>query len=382
MKDTSDNTSIDSTLTALDNYVLLGNSGLRVSPLCLGTMTFGEEWGFGDNKESCKKIFDSYHAKGGNFYDTANIYTNGDSERFLGEYMADKRSECVIATKYTINPSTTEALAGRYSRPNPNAGGNHRKSLVESLDASLKRLGTGYVDVLYVHLWEYRTPVREVMRALDDTVRSGKALYVAVSDTPSWVVSSANTMAELRGLTPFIGFQTRYNLLNRSLESDIQPMSAEHGLGIVPWSILAEGFLSGKHTKEQATKVESKRKGQVQTHFKRPENWMILEEVKEIAKECKRTPAQVAVNWTFQKPGITSPLIGVRTLEQLEDNIGALDFTLSAEQMARLDRVSNPREWPFPQDVVRNLEKFTGVGIEIEMPEKYRAVQGLRTSKI
>ncbi|KAG0266911.1 hypothetical protein BG011_000050 [Mortierella polycephala] len=376
MKSTSDS-SINQTLTALDDYVLLGKSGLRVSPLSLGTMTFGEEWGFGNNKDACRKIFDSYYEKGGNFFDTANIYTNGDSERFLGEYIADKRSQCVIATKYSINPSTTEALAGRHTRINPNAGGNHRKNMVESLDASLKRLGTGYVDVLYVHLWEYRTPAEEVMRALDDVVRSGKALYVAVSDAPT-----ANTMANLRGLTPFIGFQTRYNLLNRSLESDIQPMCADLGIGIIPWSVLAEGFLSGKHSKEGGKSSSSKRKGQVNSHFKHDKNWLILDEVKAIAKECNRTPAQVAVNWTLQKPGVTSPLIGARTFEQLEDNLGALEFTLSPEQMARLDSVSNPKEWPFPHDVARNLDKLTGLGIGIEMPPQFHALQKLRTSKI
>ncbi|KAF9572239.1 hypothetical protein EC968_010105 [Mortierella alpina] len=380
MKDTIDSP-ISKTLTALDRYVLLGKSGLRVSPLSLGTMTFGEEWGFGNNKEACKKIFDTYHERGGNFYDTANIYTNGDSERFLGEFMADKRSQCVIATKYSINPSTTEAMAGRFNRPNPNAGGNHRKNMVESLDASLKRLGTGYVDILYVHLWEYRTPIQEVMRALDDVVRAGKALYVAVSDTPSWVVSSANTMADLRSLTPFIGFQTRYNLLNRSLESDIQPMCADMGLGIIPWSILAEGFLSGKHSKSKQDS-SSKRQGFVKGHFKDDKNWQILDEVKAIAQECNRTPAQVSVNWMLQKPGITSPLVGARTLEQLEDNLGALDFTLSEGQMTRLDSVSNPKEWPFPQDVARNLERFTGLGLEIEMPRQFHALQKLRTSKI
>ncbi|KAG0291088.1 hypothetical protein BGZ98_003146, partial [Dissophora globulifera] len=296
MKDTSDSTTIDQALTALDNYVLLGKSGLRVSPLALGTM------GFGNNKEVCKQIFDTYHEKGGNFYDTANVYTNGDSERFLGEYIADKRSECVIATKYSVNQSFAEVLSGNNVRSNPNAGGNHRKNMVESLDASLKRLGTGYVDILYVHLWEYRTPVYEVMRALDDVVRSGKALYVAISDTPSWVVSSANTMAELRGLTPFIGLQTRYNLLDRSLESEIQPMCAEHGLGIVPWSILAEGFLTGKHTRQELSK-DTKREGPVAGYVSNDKNWKILEEVQIIAKECKKTPAQVATNWMLQRPG-------------------------------------------------------------------------------
>ncbi|KAG0008567.1 hypothetical protein BGZ80_003298, partial [Entomortierella chlamydospora] len=190
MKDTSDSSSIDKTLTALDNYVLLGKSGLRVSPLSLGTM------GFGTNAETSKKMFDSYYEKGGNFFDTANIYTNGDSERFLGEYISGKRSQCVVATKYSRKPALPlpssfqrQVLAGEPSGRNPNAGGNHRKNLVETLDGSLKRMGTGYVDVLYVHVWEFRTPIFEVMRALDDVVRAGKAHYVAVSDTPSWVIS-------------------------------------------------------------------------------------------------------------------------------------------------------------------------------------------------
>ncbi|KAF9972526.1 hypothetical protein BGZ73_004346 [Actinomortierella ambigua] len=389
MKDTSDNNSIDAALTALDEYVLLGKSGLRVSPLCLGTM------GFGSDLTRSKALFDRYTELGGNFFDTANVYTNGDSERFLGQYIASRRSNAVVATKYTINPGTTEALAGRFSPPNPNAGGNHRKNLVESLDASLKRLGTGYVDILYVHLWEYRTPVQEVMRALDDVVRSGKALYVAVSDTPSWVVSRANTLAELRGLTPFIGLQTRYNLLNRSLESDLEPMCSDLGIGIVPWGILCEGFLTGKHKRvtpnessssppagQKADTVDTKRKGQVGTHMRDENAWRILDVVQEIARECKRTPAQVAVNWTMQKPGITSPLLGARTLEQLEDNLGALEFTLTQDQMARLDHVSNPKTWPFPHDVVRNLEKFTGVGINIEMPRQFRALEKLKTSKL
>ncbi|KAF9357664.1 hypothetical protein BGX26_003339 [Mortierella sp. AD094] len=375
MKGISDSTSIDKTLTALDNYVLLGKSGLRVSPLSLGTM------GFGTNAETSKKMFDTYYEKGGNFFDTANIYTNGDSERFLGEYIAGKRSQCVVATKYSLNPSIGEVLAGVPSGRNPNGGGNHRKNLVETLDGSLKRMGTGYVDVLYVHVWEFRTPIFEVMRALDDVVRSGKAHYVAVSDTPSWVISSANTLADLRGLTPFIGLQTRYNLLNRSLESDLQPMCANFGVGIIPWSVLAEGFLSGKHSREQ-TDQDSKRQVHVNSHSKNDKNWQILDEVKAIAKECNKTPAQVAVNWTMQKPGITSPLIGARTMEQFEDNLGALEFTLTEEQMARLDAVSNPKEWPFPTEVATRSATFIGPGLNVEMPKQFHALQNLRTSKL
>ncbi|KAF9332298.1 hypothetical protein BG006_004818 [Podila minutissima] len=347
MKGTTDSTAINKTLTALDSYVLLGNSGLRVSPLALGTMTFGEQWGFGSNKETSRKIFDRYFEAGGNFFDTANCYTEGESERLLGEYISGKRSECVVATKYSA--------------------GNHRKSLVENLDASLRRMGTGYTDILYVHMWEYRTPVQEVMRALDDVVRSGKALYVGIM---------ANMLADLRGLTPFIGMQTRFSMLNHSLEAEIQPMCAAYGLGIVPWGILAEGFLTGKHTKEKAGLT----KRQVTGHTTNPKNWHILDEVRAIAAECDKTPAQVALNWTMQKPGITSPLLGVRTMEQLEDNLGALEFTLSSEQMSRLDQVSNPASWPFPYEVAVNMSRYVGRGIEIEMPEKYHALQNLGTT--
>lgn len=190
------------------------------------------------------------------------------------------------------------------------------------------------------------------------------------------IVVAGNTIAELRSLTPFISMQSRFNMLNRSLEAEIQPMCAEHGLGIVPWGVLAEGFLTGKHTRE--TTAATKRT--VTGHFADPKNWSILDEVSAIAAECKRTPAQVALNWAMQKPGITSPLLGVRTIEQLEDNLGALEFALNREQMARLDKVSNPASWPFPQDVMQNLNRFVGLGLEMEMPNQYHALQSLRTA--
>ncbi|GES99346.1 aldo/keto reductase [Rhizophagus clarus] len=229
----------------LDDYVLLGRSGLRVSPLCLGTTTFGEQWGIGSNKEEAKKVFDLYYEKGGNFFDTANVYNFGESERFLGDYVSDKRSDVVVATKYTINTTAMQTD----KRLNPNFGGNHRKSLVENLNESLKRLNMSYIDILYVHAFEYRTPIEEIMRSLDDVVRSGKVLYIAASDVPFWVLTRSNTIAELRGWSPFIGLQTRYK--------------DEKKLGI-------------------------------------------LDEVIAISKE---TPVQVAMNWVQQKPGITSSLI-------------------------------------------------------------------------
>ncbi|CAG8731324.1 26481_t:CDS:10 [Dentiscutata erythropus] len=322
-----DSTEIKETIGALDDYVLLGRSGLRVSPLCLGTMTFGEKFGIGSNFEECKNVFDYYYEKGGNFFDTANIYNFGESEQFLKEYIADKRSNVVLATKYTMN--STAMLPN--VRLNPNGGGNHRKSLVENLNESLKRLGTGYIDLMYVHAWEYRTPIEEVMRSLDDAVRSGKVLYIAISDTPAWVFSRANTMAELRGWSRFIGLQTRYNLLNRDLEYDLQSACAELDIGIIPWACIAEGFLTGKYTRESiANSDKSNMRGNlVVRHAQSEQNWKILDEVMAIAAETKRSPVQ-------------------------------------------LDAVSAPKEAPFPYTVPRMLEGFIGKGIQT--PDKFKPV--------
>ncbi|CAG8456165.1 3947_t:CDS:10 [Dentiscutata heterogama] len=376
-----DSTSTNETLRSLDDYVLLGRSGLRISPLCLGTMTFGEKFKFGSNYENSKEVFDYYYEKGGNFFDTANLYNLGESERFLGEYIADKRSQVVIATKYTSNTSTMIPNA----KFNPNAGGNHRKSLVENLDESLKRLGTGYVDIMYVHIWEFRTPTEEVIRSLDDVIRSGKALYIAISDTPAWVISQANTIAGLRGWSRFIGLQTRYNLLDRSMEYDLQSVCAEFDVrktnksfelypkvGIVPWGCIAEGFLTGKHTRESVTNEEKigGRSYSISKLANVERNWEILDEVKAIASEINRSPVQVALNWVSQKPGVTSPLIGARTKAQLVENLKALEFKLTPEQLARLDAVSAPKDIPFPYSFFAQTNQF--IGKNIQMPDKFK----------
>ncbi|CAB4430595.1 unnamed protein product [Rhizophagus irregularis] len=363
-----DTSSSTETIGALDDYVLLGRSGLRISPLCLGALGFDKD----SDYENSKKIFDHYYEKGGNFFDTANIYNNGQCERFLGGYVADKRSEVVIATKYTLNK--TEMFEGM--RYNPNAGGNHRKSLVENLDESLKRLNMGYVDILYTHYHEYRTPIEEMMRSLDDVVRSGKALYVAASNIPSWALACSNTIANLRGLSPFIGLQTRYNLLNRWLEFDLQPACAELGVGIIPWGSIAEGFLSGKYTKETIPDPKSGYRGRVIADTaKNEKNWEILDEVIAISKEINRTPAQVTLNWIKQKPGITSPLIGSTSVAQLEENIKALEFKLTPEQMARLDAVSRLPEIPFPHSVNNRIDNF--IGKNVEMPKIYQPIKNI-----
>ncbi|CAB4441402.1 unnamed protein product [Rhizophagus irregularis] len=366
-----DSTSPVKTTKALDDYVLLGRSGLRVSPLCLGAMTFGESWGLGATKEESKKVFDLYYEKGGNFFDTSCNYNFGDSERFLGDYVSGKRSDVVIATKYTCNNTFMQ----KERRFNPNFGGNHRKSLVENLDESLKRLNMSYVDILYVHIFEYRTPIEEMMRSLDDVVRSGKVLYVAASDIPSWAFTRGNTIAELRGWSPFIGLQARYNLLDRTSEFDLQPACAELGAGIIPWGIIADGFLTGKYTKESTIDVKSGYRNQaIAGHFKHEQNWKILDEVVAISKEINRSPVQVSLNWIQQKPGVTSPLIGARTVSQLEENLKSLEFKLTPEQMKRLDDVSQPtgREVPFPYSMTDSFDVF--IGKNMQVPNKFASI--------
>src|SRR5882757_2843559 len=224
------------------NYQLLGRSGLRVSDLCLGTMTFGDDWGWGAAKDQARKIYDTYREAGGNFIDTANIYTGGTSEKLVGEFIAGHREEVVVATKYT------NAVSGFTGQPgtDANAGGNQRKNMVQAVESSLKRLGTHYIDLYWLHIWDQMTPIEEVMRAFDDLVRQGKILYAGVSDMPAWVVAHANTLANLRGWTPFVGLQVEYSLIERTTERELLSMAAGLGLGVTAWSPLAHGVLTGK----------------------------------------------------------------------------------------------------------------------------------------
>src|SRR3982075_3200839 len=221
-------------------YRLLGNSGLRVSEAALGTMTFGDDWGWGSAKEEARNVYDAFREAGGNFIDTANLYTNGTSESFLGEFMKDHRQSVVLATKYT------NAMPGT----DPNAAGNHRKNMVQALEASLKRLRTDYVDLYWVHIWDQITPVEEVMRGLDDLVRQGKVLYVGISDAPAWWIAQANTLAALRDWTQFTGLQIEYNLIERTVERELVPMAKALNLGVLAWSPLAKGVLTGKYQSE------------------------------------------------------------------------------------------------------------------------------------
>jgi aryl-alcohol dehydrogenase-like predicted oxidoreductase len=355
-------------------YQLLGKSGLRVSELCLGAMTFGEEWGWGTSKEECHKIFNVYVDAGGNFIDTANKYTEGTSEKYVGEFIASDRDRFVLATKYTSNTR----------RGDPNAGGNHRKNMIQSLEASLKRLNTDYIDLYWVHAWDPLTPIKEMMRALDDMVRAGKILYIGISDAPAWIVSQADTLANLKGWTEFTGLQIEYSLIERTPERELLPMADALDIGVTAWSPLGGGVLTGKYNKNN--KKEQKQTQQQNTpsssstmvvtqegnsrlevqnelanRFLSDRNMLIAQEVSKIANEIGRSAAQVALNWVRQQNIIGPawknkkiiPIIGARIESQIEDNLGCLEFELTSEQMQRLNEVSKI-ELGFPHDFLNS----------------------------
>jgi len=325
-------------------YKLLGRSGLRVSELALGTMTFGEDWGWGAPADECRRMLEAYGAAGGNFVDTANHYTNGSSERIVGELVAGDRHRWVLATKYTLN--------GRPS--DPNAGGNHRKSLVQALEGSLRRLRTDYVDLYWVHAWDFVTPVEEIMRALDDAVRAGKVLYVGVSDAPAWAVARANTLAELRGWSPFVGLQIQYGLAERTPERDLLPMAAELDIGVTAWGVLGGGALTGKYAPGAPRPPGSRfEQGTWGDAFLTERNLAIAAEVARVAAELGATPTQVAVAWVLRRrPGVVVPILGARRLPQLEEALRALEIALPPEAEARLDAASAV-PLGFPHDFLR-----------------------------
>ena len=307
------------------NYKLLGKSGLRVSELALGTMTFGEEWGWGSGKEESKKVFDAYANANGNFIDTANRYTEGTSEKFVGEFVASDRDHFVVATKYTFHTR----------RDDPNFSGNHRKNMMRSLDDSLKRLKADFIDLYWLHAWDYTTPEEEILRALDDMVRAGKILYIGISDTPAWIVSRMNAIAELRGWSQFVALQIKYSLLERTVERELLPMARELDLAVTPWAVIGGGILSGKYNKNK------NEEGRAQLHKSIKENHLkIAEEVIKIGDEVGCSPSQVAINWVRQQKGVIIPIIGAKTETQLRDNIECLKFSLNEEHLTKLDEVS------------------------------------------
>ena len=322
-------------------YKLLGNSGLRVSEASLGTMTFGEDWGWGSAKDEAQNIYETYREAGGNFIDTANVYTNGTSEKFVGEFIRGHRESVVVATKYS------NAASGN----DPNASGNQRKSMMQALEASLKRLQTDYIDLYWVHIWDGITPVEEVMRGLDDIVRQGKVLYVGISDAPAWWIAQANTLAELRGWTQFTGLQIEYNLMARTVERELTPMAKALNLGVLAWSPLANGVLTGKYHGAGQADNGRMNNAAIKAFLPEEQRWAgIISAVKSVAEQVGRSMAQVALAWLLHQTVPVIPIIGARKLSQLQDNLASLDLELTAEQLKSLDGASRI-DLGFPQSI-------------------------------
>ena len=329
---------------SLDHYITLGHSGLRVSPLCLGTMTFGEDLGWGASVKDSEAILDRYVDVGGNFIDTANGYTKGHSEKIIGDHVAhdrEKRDRLVIATKFSSNLYPGD----------PNGGGSSRKSIIGACEQSLRRLRTDYIDLYWLHNWDKHTPIEETMAALQDLVRSGMVRYIGISDTPAWKATQGQLIAQFRGWAPFIAAQIEYSLAERTVEGELIPMARELGLGVVPWSPLKGGLISGKYTRENAGTVESGRASVVATRLD-DKLYQIIDALTRIAGELDTTVARVALAWVRARPGVSSTIIGARTMEQLEDNVKALDVQLTAEQTKALDDLTTP-QLPFPLPFLR-----------------------------
>ena len=322
----------------MTDYVTLGRSGLRVSPFCLGTMTFGTEWGWGNDASTAATILDGYLATGGNFLDTADGYTNGRSETLLGSMIAERRirDRVVLATKFTFN-----AEPG-----NPNAGGNGRKNIYRALEGSLRRLRTDWVDLYWLHAWDTVTPVEEVVATLTDLVRAGKIRHYGFSDVPAWYAARAQTLAQLQGREPAIALQLEYSLVERTIEREHVEAAAELGMGVCPWSPLAGGFLAGKYGREQQGASGEGRlammKDTPNPAFQKftERNWRILDVVREVAESVGRSPAEVALSWVAHQPGITSTIIGATSTKQLASNLAALALELPPPARARLDQAS------------------------------------------
>ncbi|RXK81306.1 aldo/keto reductase [Filimonas effusa] len=320
---------------SLQSYKTLGKSGLRVSPLCLGAMTFGEDWGWGASVEESTKIINTYIEKGGNFIDTANIYTNNHSERIIGDVVgrnSSLRTQMVIATKFANN-----VFPG-----NPNTAGTGNKSLITNLEHSLRRLQTDYIDLFWIHSWDFSTPMEETMRSLDNAVKSGKIRYIGVSDAPAWKVAQAQTAALFKDWTPFIGLQIEYSLLQRTVEEELVPMAVELGLGITPWSPLKNGLLSGKYTRANAGNVDGRWKERNGGNTPTEAELQIIDELQRIAELHNTNVAAVALSWVNNRPGVSSTIIGVRDLQQLEASIAATTIHLTPEEIASLDALSMP----------------------------------------
>ncbi len=339
-------------------YKFLGTSGLKVSELCLGTMSFGNNWGFGADEEESRRILGAYAAAGGNFLDTANKYHEGETEEIVGRAVAPDRDRWVVATKFTLALGSGD----------PNRAGNSRKNMMRSVEGSLRRLGTEYIDLLWVHAWDFTTSVEEVMRGLDDLVRAGKVLYVGISDAPAWVVSQANMLATLRGYTPFVALQIEYSLIQRTVERELTPMAESLGITVTPWAPIAGGVLSGKYTRD--SNPDTKRAGGNERRLSE-ENLAIAREVDAVADLLGKSSTQVAIAWVRQRGTNIVPIVGARTLAQVKDSLGSVDLVLSSEHLARLDEKSRiplgfPRDF-LGTDYVRKIV-YSDVEDKIELP--------------
>ena len=341
----------------LNSYLTLGRSGLRVSPFCLGTMTFGEDLGggFGASVEDSEAILAHYLEQGGNFLDTANGYTRGHSEKIIGDFFHQgkaKRDRAVIATKFFMNLFSGD----------PNGGGAGRKAIVAQCEESLRRLQTDYIDLYYLHNWDRFTPIEETMSALDDLVKSGKVRYVGFSDAPAWKVAQAQTMAHFRGWNPLIALQIEYSLMQRTVEGELVPMAEELGLGVLPWGPLKSGALTGKYTRANGAKMPGLRGSRAGDFTEK--QYDIIDAVGKIAAECNTDSSTVALAWLRSQPGVSSTIIGARTLEQLNANLKALDLTLTPEQIASLDDVSKP-VLNFPADFLLHSPSIAHAGATV-----------------
>ncbi len=347
----------------LDTYRLLGRSGLRVSPLALGTATFGTEWGWGAEKDQARELFDTYVEHGGNLLDTAPTYTDGSSERLLGEFLRDHRDRLVVATKFSTHRTPGD----------PNSGGPHRKNLFASVEASLRRLDTDYLDLLYLHVWDFTTSAEEILRGLDDLVRQGKVHYVAMSSVPAWEISRMQAIADLRGWSPLVALQVEYSLINRAAERDLIPMARAVGLGVTPFSPIGGGVLAGRYNRADLAGIEAETRESNRKSFNASLGMVtertldIADVVKDIATEVDRTPAQIALAWVLRNPGVTTPVIGARTKKQLLGNLAALEVELTGDQLTRLDTVS-AIDLGYPHDMLAsdNMRAVTSGNLKID----------------
>lgn len=340
----------------LNSYRTLGRSGLRVSPFCLGTMTFGEDWGWGASPADAEEILSAYLERGGNFVDTANAYTKGHAEKIVGDFVGrdrSRRDRMVLATKFFINLYPGD----------PNGGGSGRKAIMAQCEQSLRRLQTDYIDLYWCHQFDSFTPIEETMRSLDDLVTSGKVRYIGFSDTPAWKVAQAQTIAHFRGWSPLIALQIEYSLLERTVEGELIPMAQDLGLGVTPWGPLRSGALSGKYTRANRGNVKADRGDQV-TASLTDRDYNLLDELEKIAEELNSTVAAVSLAWVHSRPGVTSTIIGARTMKQLDSNLAALDLPLSSAQIEKLNELTEPK-LNFPAKFLRRAASYSHAGATV-----------------